>query len=435
MSGKRFHLGWFTNFGVDEWNAQFHSSGMPWDGDFYVDMAKQLERACFDFLMLEDTLMLSDVYQHSTEAYLKWAIMAPKHDPAPLAALIGSATKNLGVIATLSTMAYPPFLLARLCATLDHIAHGRFGWNIVTSGEDLAAQNFGMDKLPPRELRYEMADEYVELVNQLFGSWDEDAVVRDYETDTYADFTKVRPIHFKGKYFSSRGPLNTVRCPQGKPTYLQAGGSPRGRAFAGKHADSIIAVANGVEGMKAYRDDVRAKAVEAGRNPDDIKVLFLIAPTIGETSEEAQAKHERLLHSDLFLKRALALYGSFTEVDFSPFDLDKPLPYKLTTNGEQGSLDKFMQWGSNKTLRQLTIEGGNSSSIELVGTPDEVADKMGEAMEAVGGDGFLITAPSNRINRKYLIEITEGLVPALQKRGLTRTAYTKTLLKDTLREF
>ena len=199
--------------------------------------------------------------------------------------------------------------------------------------------------------------------------------------------------------------------------------------------NSIVAVANGVEGMKAYRDDVRAKAVEAGRNPDDIKVLFLIAPTLGDTHEEAWARHNRRINSDLYLKKSLALYGSFTEVDFSPYDLDKPLPEKLTTNGEQGSLDKFQQWGSGKTLRQLTIEGGNSSSLELVGTPDEVADQMGEAMAAVGGDGFLITAPTHRVSRRYVIEICEGLIPALQKRGLSRTAYTKSMLRDTLREF
>jgi FMN-dependent oxidoreductase (nitrilotriacetate monooxygenase family) len=435
MTRKKFHLGWFTNFGADEWNDPFASGGMPWSGDFYVEMAKALERACFDYILLEDTLMLSDVYGGSTEAYLKSSTMVPKHDPAPLAALLGSATTRLGIVSTLSTMAYPPFLLARLCATLDHISRGRFGWNIVTSGEHLAAQNFGMDQLHAHDLRYDMADEYVQLVTQLFESWDPDAVVIDRETDTYADYTKVRPINFKGQYYKSRGPLNTVRCPQGRPTYVQAGGSPKGRAFAARYADSIVATANGVEGMKAYRDDVRAKAEAVGRNPDDIKILFLAAPFLGETHEEAVAKHQRMVMSDSYIKRALALYGSFTEVDFAPYDLDKPLPHRLTTNGEQGSLDKFCQWGSNKTLRQLTIEGGSSSSIELIGTPDEVAEQMGEAMDAVGGDGFLLTAPTHRVSRRYINEITDGLVPALQRRGLTRSAYEKTMLTDILREF
>src|SRR3979411_412115 len=126
--------------------------------------------------------------------YMKKAIMVPKHDPAPLAALIAGSPTKMGIVSTLSPLAYPPLLPAPPCATIDNIAEGRFGWNIVTSGEDTAAQNFGLDKLPPRELRYEMAHEYMDLVNQLFASWDSDAVVLDRKTDTYADYTKVRPI-------------------------------------------------------------------------------------------------------------------------------------------------------------------------------------------------------------------------------------------------
>ena len=432
---KRFHLAWFTNFMADEWNAPFAAGGQPWDGQFYIDMARALERACFDYIMLEDTLMVPHIWGGGTEMYLNQSIMVPKHDPAPLAALLGAATRNLGVVATLSTMAYPPFLLARLCATLDHIAGGRFGWNIVTSGEDSAAQNFGMDKLPPRELRYEMADEYVDLVNQLFGSWDQDAVVVDRERNLYAHADKVREIDFVGKYFKCRGPLNTAPSPQGRPTYVQAGGSPTGRQFAATHADSIIATASGVAKMKEYRDDVRSRARAIGRNPEDIKVFFLAAPVLGETDEEAQEKFERKLGSDDFIRRSLAKYGSFTEVDFSVYDWDKPLPERLVTNGEQGSLDKFQQWGTGKTLRQLVRDSGTSSSLHLVGSPDTVAGQMQEAMEEVGGDGFLITAPFHRISRQYIVEITEGLVPALQRRGLVRTEYRRKLLRDTLREF
>src|SRR5476651_912988 len=125
MTAKRFHLGWFMNFALDNWNSTFSSDGKPWNGGFYVDMAKAMERACFDYIMLEDTLMLSDAYGGTTEAYLKTAMMAPKHDPAPLAALIGAATTRMGVVSTLSTLGYPPFLLARLCTTLDHISRGR----------------------------------------------------------------------------------------------------------------------------------------------------------------------------------------------------------------------------------------------------------------------------------------------------------------------
>jgi FMN-dependent oxidoreductase (nitrilotriacetate monooxygenase family) len=430
---KPFHLAWFTNFTQGDWTNPVSEGTGNWDGRFFVEMAQAMERACFDYIMLEDTLMVSEAYGGTSEATLRHALQVPKHDPIPLAAMIATATSKLGVVATMSTMAWPPFMLARVSSTLDHIAGGRFGWNIVTSGEDSAAQNFGMDELPPREMRYAMADEYVDVVCKLFDSWEPDAVVKDREKGIYADHTKVHPIHFEGQFFKVRGPLNTVRSPQGKPVFVQAGGSPRGRAFAARHADSIIAVGNGVEGMKAYRDDVRRHAVAAGRNPDDVKVLFLVYPFLGETDDEAVARHARLVNSPGFVEAALAAVGTVTDIDFSQFDLDKPLP-PLTTNGEQGSLDKFAQWGSGKTLRQLAQERFDAG-IQLIGSPDTVAEHLGEAMEAIGGDGFLISTPFQRISRRYITEVCEGLVPALQRRGLVRKAYTKTLLRDTLREF
>ncbi len=173
--------------------------------------------------------------------------------------MISASTRNLGVVATMSTLAYPPFMLARLASTVDSIAGGRFGWNIVTSAENAAAQNFGLDALPPRELRYDMAEEYMDLCYKLWNSWEPDAVIRDRATSTYADYKKVHTLNFEGKFFKCRGPLNTVRSPQGVPALVQAGGSPKGRNFAAKHANSIVAVAPGIEKMKEFRDDVRAR--------------------------------------------------------------------------------------------------------------------------------------------------------------------------------
>jgi FMN-dependent oxidoreductase (nitrilotriacetate monooxygenase family) len=301
-----FHLGWFMNFTPDEWNEPFAAGGEPWSGEFYLEFAQSLDRACFDYIMIEDTLMVSDAYGGSMESYMKYALMAPKHDPSPLAAIMSQVTRHLGVVATMSTSFYPPFMLARLCTTLDHIARGRFGWNIVTSGEDGSAQNFGMDKLWPREVRYEMADEYLDLVCQLWDSWERDAVVLDRAGNTYADHTKVHTIDFEGKYFKCRGPLNTVPSPQGRPTFVQAGGSPRGRGFAAKYADSIIAVATGIAGMKEYRDDVRQRAETYGRKPDDVKVLFLVSPILGETTEEAFAKRRRMVDAPYYITQTLA---------------------------------------------------------------------------------------------------------------------------------
>jgi FMN-dependent oxidoreductase (nitrilotriacetate monooxygenase family) len=434
MPAKRFHLGWFMNFTIDDWTAPFTAGGKPWDGDFYVDMAKAMERACFDYIMFEDTLMVSDSYGGSTKAYLRHALMGPKGDPAPMAALVGANTSRMGVVATMSTLGYPPFMLARLCSTLDNICKGRFGWNIVTSGENRAAQNFGLDELPPRQQRYDMADEYVDLCKQLWASWDPDAVVLDRATNTYADHTKVRPINFVGKYYKCRGPLNCAPSPQGRPAFVQAGGSPRGRQFAAETADSIIASASGIAAMKEYRDDVRTRAAQAGRNPDDIKVLFTVSPMLAETQQAAHDKMDAWINSLDYIERTLAGISSTTDIDFSQFELDAELP-RLTTNGEQGSLDAFAQWGKGKTLRQLAMDRATRGLEGVVGTPEQVADRLAEVMEEVGGDGFLISAGQWKISRRYINEICEGLVPALQRRGLVRTEYTKSTLRETLREF
>jgi FMN-dependent oxidoreductase (nitrilotriacetate monooxygenase family) len=429
---KRFHLGWFANFIADEWNGTWGSDGEFWTGEFYVELARSLERARFDFLLLEDKLMVSDAYGGTMAADLKHGI-APKHDPAPLATLIAAATRRLGIVPTLSTSFYPPFLLARMCATIDHISRGRLGWNIVTSAEDRAAQNFGMDRLFEHDLRYEMADEYVDLVCRLWDSWEEGAVVRDRETGVYVDHRKVHRVDFEGKYFRSRGPLNTVRPPQGRPVFAQAGASPKGRAFAAKWADLIVCAATGIDGMKAYRDDIRSRMVAAGRNPDDCKILFLVSPIVGETEQEARDKKHRWMTSDTFVEHTLVELGSITEIDFSVFDLDKPLP-EVSTNGERGTLENFARGGAGKTLREIA-HTGLGEAVELVGTPDQVADRMAEVMTEVGGDGFLITSPIFKLDRRYLVEITDGLVPALQRRGLARTDYTHASFRGNLLEF
>ncbi len=423
---------------MPEWTGTFANGRPPWDGAFYLEMAKLLESACFDFIMFEDKLAISEAYGGTSQAYLKHAIgLAPKHDPAPLATLIGASTKHIGVVATLSTLGYPPFLLARMCSTIDHIAGGRFGWNVVTSAEDAAAQNFGLDELPPRDLRYEMADEYMDLCYQLWHSWEPGAVVMDRATSTFADWQKIKPIHFQGKYFRSRGPLNTAPSPQVKPTIVQAGGSPKGRRFAAKHADCVITGVNGVAAMKAFRDDIRSLAAEQGRHPDDVKVFYLVAPALGATNEDAHAKYQRVVQEQTFVEASLALISAITDIDFAAYDLDRPLPERLITNGEQTGLDMFQKWGSGKTLRQLVVDasGGLNSSIDLIGTPDHVATLMADAMEEIGGDGFLITSSRTAIDRFQLLEIVEGLVPVLQRRGLARERYAHATLRDNLLAF
>jgi long-chain alkane monooxygenase len=434
MTDKRFHLAWFCNFTPDEWRDPFAQGGQPWDGEFYMDMARMLERACFDFVLFEDKLMVSETYRGSSEGCLRGGVIAPKHDPVPLAVAVGTATKHLGIVATMSTLGYPPFLLARAASTVDSLTKGRFGWNIVTSAEELAAQNFGMDTLPPRELRYEMAHEYMDVVNGLFDGWAPDAVVLDRENGVYADHDKVKPINHKGRFYKVRGPLNTVRSPQGRPVYAQAGSSPTGRDFGAKHAEIILSPASGIEDMRAFRDDIRARAVKLGRDPDGIKVIFAITPVLADTEAEARAKERRMVESDGYIDDMLASISAITDIDFSRFEVDEPLPERLITNGEQGTLDRFQEYGSGKTLRQLA-EQGLASALDLTGTPDQVAERMGDVMEAVGGDGFFICQPFLRSSRRYVLEITEGLVPALQKRGLARTVYDGANFRENLLAF
>ena len=221
---------------------------------------------------------------------------------------------------------------------------GRIGWNAVTGSSDFAAMNFGMPGMPEHDLRYDMADEYMEVCRRLWGSWEPGAIIADRQSGMLVDHTKVHAVNYEGRYYRTRGPLNSGPCPQGQPVIAQAGGSPRGRQFAAQHADTIVAHTKGIEAMKAYRDDVRAHMVAHGRNPDPCKVLFLVAPIIGETEDEAQEKKRlRAARAEAQIPQRLAHLGKMTNIDFGRFDLDKPVPEDVTTNGHQQTLDEFLR--------------------------------------------------------------------------------------------
>lgn len=432
-----FHLGWFTNFMPPKsWRTHWggHDAEEWATGKFYIDFAKSLERACFDYMMLEDSLMVPDIFGGTAEVELKHSLYAPKHDPVHLAPLLANATEHLGIVATMSTSFYPPFMLARTLATLSHLTNGRVGWNIVTSSEHRSAQNFGMDELWQHDNRYDRADEFVEIAELLWDSWGDDAVVMDRETWAYADYSKVRPIDFNGKYYRVRGPLNTLPPKHGKPVYCQAGGSPRGREFAARHADTIITAAAGIPAMKEYRNDIRARAERFGRDPDSIKLTFLLSPVLGDTEAEARAAAERLAAtSDWNAESTLAHLSAVTENDFSSYDLDGPVP-ELDTNGHKSTLADFFRNGQGKTLKEAASKW-EIDSFPAVGTPDQVAERMGEVMAEVGGDGYLISNHGETLHRRYIGDITEGLVPALQRMGLTRTSYSCDTFRENLLAF
>jgi FMN-dependent oxidoreductase (nitrilotriacetate monooxygenase family) len=305
---------------------------------------------------------------------------------------------------------------------------------MVTGSSDFSGQNFGLDKLPEHDTRYDMAAEYIDVVTKLWESWEPGAIVADRKTGVLIDPAKVHTIDHKGEFYASRGPLNSGPCPQGRPVIAQAGGSAKGRAIAAQYADTVVAHPKGVAAMKEYRDDVRARMVAAGRDPDSCKVLFMATPILANTDEEARARaDQRGVASTEEVNRRLAQMGWTTNIDFSGYDLDAPVG-DLTTNGHQSSLANFMKKAGGRTLREAILAyTSHGGSVDLVGTPETVAAQMDEAMQEVGGDGFLLVLPN--VSRKTVVEITDGLVPALQQRGLVRREYGHKQFRDNLLEF
>lgn len=436
---RPFHLGWFLQ------GSSVQAWGEPWTGtigrdwmvpELFCDMARALERACFDYILIEDSSYVGESYGGSREIYLRNGLSVPRQDPSVIATLMAAQTSRIGIVPTLSTFAYPPYLLARLVATLDQVSAGRIGWNMVTGSSDIAAMNYGLPGMPEHDLRYDMADEYMAAVNGLWDSWEPGAILADTESGMLVDHTKVHAAPFEGRWYKTRGPLNSGPCPQGRPVIAQAGGSPRGRQFASLHADTIVASVKGAAAMHAYREDVRARAVAQGRNPDSIKVLFLVNPVLGDSREEAELRRrQKLARAEAQVPRLLAHFGKTTNIDFSKYDLDTPVDQlDLRTNGHQQSLDDFKRVAGKRSLREAMMAyRGVPGSVDLLGTPDEVAGQMAEAMEEVGGDGFLMSLPD--VSRRAVAEIADGLVPALQARGLTRRAYGHAQFRDNLLEF
>jgi FMN-dependent oxidoreductase (nitrilotriacetate monooxygenase family) len=427
------HLGWFVGRGysVHGWNQDWWGDeALDWTSpDIYLSLAQALDRACFDYMMIEDGSLVPDAYEGSSDAYLRHAVTVPKADPMPLVPLLGQATKGLGIIATMTTAFYPPYLGARLAATLDHLTRGRAGINLVTAHNDRAAQNFGLERHHEHDMRYEMASEWIDVVDRLWGSWQPGAVRADRAAGIFADSSKVRPIDHVGPHYRCRGPLNLPPGPQGRPVVCQAGGSPAGRSFAAKHADTVIALVRDVAEAKAYRADITARLAEWGRPPDACKVMFCMSVVLGETMEEArERKRRRKAALAANLGPRLAALSFFSATDLSRLPLDEPLrPVK--TNASRTMTEVYT--ARARTLREVAMDA-DVTGIPFVGTPDSVAAEMAESMAEIGGDGFLFTEP---LSRRTITEITDGLVPALQRRGQTRRAYSHTTLRQTLMEF
>ncbi|WP_072804165.1 NtaA/DmoA family FMN-dependent monooxygenase [Rhodococcoides yunnanense] len=433
----RFHLGWFNGagFGLQGWGSpEYVHRPDPWRPDLFQTSIRELERGGFDFLVLEDSSMVPDAYGGSPDYYLERGVMAPKLDPVPLVPYLASVTEHIGIVPTLTTGFYHPWLLARLMTTLDHLTQGRIGWNIVTATTKLAWANYGLEQ-PEHDRRYDLADEFVEVATQLWRSFPASAQVLDVERGVAFSAENVKPIHFEGEFFSSRGPLNAPAGPQGSPVLFQAGGSPRGRAFAGKNAEAVIASCTSVEDMKSYYVDVKKHAVNNGRDPSSVKVLFATGVILGDTHQDAVDKAEAIRaagQSNTASK--LAGLSNITGIDFSTVDLDEPLT-ELRTNGSQSSLAEFLSTAApGATLREVlaTKTSPGVMGYPFIGTVDEVASRMKDVMDEVGGDGYLF---GGFLRPGYIARLVDELVPALRKLDVIRTEYGNSTFRENLLEF
>lgn len=428
---KMLHFAWFGAPGAHYWNLPY-SGGYAWNqGRLYMDIARLCEDAFLDMILFADIPAIPTSFGGSNDHYVRHGFEVHL-DPAPILAMMGGATQRIGLGATLSTSLYPPFLLARMLGSLDHLTGGRTAWNVVTSVNAVAAQNYGQDELPEHDERYNIADEYLDLVRRLWDSWAPDAVIEDRDRNVFADPAKVKPVNFAGKYFRSRGPLNVPALPQRHPMIIMAGTSKRGQQFAVTNADMVIAHKNSLEDMRSYTTALRRQLAEAGRDPASCKVFFSIKPVMADTEAEAHAKWARN-YEEAPPEAGLSYLSAMLSLDMSKFDLDKPLPPDLPVQGMIGKLLQYTEAKGDMTLREIAKHEAMHETYPIIGTPEQVADAIQHAAEVGGADGFHFRCKVGDID--YCREVTTKLMPILRRRGLARAGYAGPTLRDNLFAF
>lgn len=422
---RQMHLALFGVTGPECWrsdSSQFYDWRKP---DLITDIARLVERAKFDLLLLADGPSLATKFGSS----LQWAAESGNGvlvDPLLTLARLSAATTHLGLGATVSSTFTPPYIVARQLGSLDHLSGGRAAWNVVTSSDEAAAANFGVD-YPAHDERYDMADEHLEICRRLWNSWDEDAIIEDRDAGVLADHTKIHPINFEGKYYRCRGPMNMAPSPQREPVIIMAGTSPRGQQFAVTNADMVIAHKNTLDDMKAYTKELRGKLEAAGRDPHSCKIFYAIRPWIAATKEEAHAKMERNKQRAR-LQDGLGYLSNNLGVDLSKYDLDEPLDPEMPVNAMIGKLLQYTQAVGKMSLREIGMHEAQRETFPLWGTAEQVADRIEETFIESGADGFHFRYAIQDFN--YVVDITTKLVPILQKRGLFRKEYAGTTLRE-----
>ncbi len=359
-------------------------------------------------------------------------------EPSTLLSALAARTSHIGLIGSISTSFFEPYNVARQVGSLDLISNGRAGWNLVTS--TAGEHNFGRELLPHDE-RYAVADEFAGVVNSLWESWDEDAVVADRENNVLIDPRRVHEINWVSPHFSVRGPLNVPRSPQGKPILAQAGSSEAGKNLGAKYADVIFTTGlTSTEDSIAVYEDIKSRAVAAGRSRDDIKILPGVAPVIASTDEEATRIWQDA-YQDIDWDRArIALSGQFAGIGFEDLSLDAPipvdkLPLEDAVQGRRsryGVLRRLIERGTLKTVRDIVLYHASAAGHWFpIGSVENIADQLQQRWEAGGADGFNFLPFYN--NYPHGLEaITEHLVPELQRRGIFQTEYQHQTLRANL---
>lgn len=392
----------------------------------WLEVARKLERARIDALFFADVHGLYDVYQGSWRAAVRHGVQVPSIDPLLLLPALAAVTEHLGFAVTYSTTYHAPYECARVFSSLDHLTGGRVAWNIVTSYLRSAEDN-GLGTHLDHDERYDRADEYLEVVRALWDdSWEDGAVVRDAAADMFTDPDRVHEIGHEGKWFRVRGPHQVEPSPQRTPVLYQAGASPRGTAFAARHAEVVFLTmsdpAAGADQVAALRREVAA----AGRDPAAVTVLQGGMVMVGTDREDARAKAR--LYNELWSGEGqLAKWCGWMDVDLAAYPADTPVE-QIAAQGSKSfvgflrrlSPDRTWTVGDVRYLVSRPRRPRRDAPVTLFGTADEVADRMQEWIEVAGVDGFnLIPAPPSA----GVDDICDLLVPTLQRRGMFRTAY------------
>lgn len=398
---------------------------------YWTELARIAERGLYDALFWADGISTYSVYGGSHAPAIRGALQFPRLDPLLLVSAMAQVTTHLGLAVTSSTTYEPPYQFARRMSTLDHITNGRVGWNIVTSFGSTGTKAVGLGNSRGHDERYDVADEYMELLYKLWeGSWEDDAAVRDSEAQIFADPDKVHDIHHDGKYFQMEGVHYSEPSPQRTPLLYQAGASGRGKDFAATHAECVFISAPSKKVIRDTVDDTRRRVAQQGRDPASVLFFMLLTVIVGRTEDEARAKLADI-EQHVSLEGALALFSRWTGVDLAGRNIHEPFSYEKS-EAMQSTIEGFTigdpdrVWTIGELARHNAI-GGKGPVI--VGSPAQVADAMQAWIEDTGVDGFNL---SHTIMPDSHTDFVDLVVPELQRRGVYKTAYQPGTLREKL---